>query len=155
MMKQAAEQEVMRLAEEAAKKKGEEEAKRVAEEKRKAEEEAKQVTEAKARADFEARCKAEAEVRVREKAKSLAAGEAMQAWLGQGVKPKVRGRYFFLCLLLTYCLISLVRSLPVPTRASWGSGPLVTDAGKAVTAMSASWLTVHAHRLAVGVNDPR
>ena len=101
MMKQAAEQEARRLAEEAAKKKAEEEAKRVAE--------------AKARADFEARRKAEVEVRAREKAASLAAGEEMRARLG--TKPKVRGRYFFLCLLLTYCLISLVRSLPVPTRA--------------------------------------
>ena len=90
---------------------------------------------------------------MREKAASLAAGEEM--WAHLGTKPKVHGRYFFLCLLLTYCLISLVRSLPVPTRASWGSGPLVTDAGKVVTATSASWPTVRAHRLAVGVNDPR
>ena len=41
------------------------------------------------------RRKAEAEVRAREKAKSLVAGEAMRARLGQGAKPKVHGRYFF------------------------------------------------------------
>jgi len=114
-MKQAAEQEVRRLAEEAAKKKAEEEVRRVAEEKQKAKEVAKRVAEAKVRVDFEARRKAEAEVRAREKAASLAAGEEMRARLG--TKPKVHGRYFFLCLLLTYCLISLVRSLPVPTWA--------------------------------------
>jgi len=91
LMKQAAKQEARRLAEEAARKKAEEEAKRVAEEKRKAKEQAKKIAEEKARADFEARCKAEAEVRAREKAKSLVAGEAMRARLGQGAKPKVRG----------------------------------------------------------------
>jgi len=78
------------LAEEAAKKKAEEEARRVAEEKRKAEEVAKRVAEAKARADFEVRRKAEVEVRAREKAALLAAGEEMRAHLG--AKPKVRGR---------------------------------------------------------------
>jgi len=154
LMKQAAEQEARRLAEEAVKKKAEEEAKRVAEEKWKAKEQAKKAAEEKVRADFEARRKAEAEVRAREKAESLAAGEEMRARLG--TKPKVRGRVIlFFCLLLTYCLISLIRSLPVPTRASWGSDPLVTDAGKVATATGANWPTVRAHQLAVGVNAQR
>jgi len=47
------------------------------------------VAEEKVQADFEVRHKAKAEVRAREKAKSLVAGEVMQARLGLGVKPKV------------------------------------------------------------------
>ena len=77
---------------------------------------AERVTEAKAQVDFKVRHKAEVEVRAREKAASLAAGEEMRVRLG--AKPKVRGRVIlFFCLLLTYCLISLVRSLPIPTWA--------------------------------------